>query len=567
MQHRRSGPMRGARSRELSVDEPRTPQARRWWHLDPGGAALGLVFAILSVTPSLLPRPAAAQGAITALSFGAGYLIGVLLWRWLRRLIRPEQQRLGGRAAWIAYGAAMVASIALLSGLSLHWQNDVRRMVEMPEADSTHVGAFLAVFVPLTVVLLAIGKGVRRLSRRLRGRFSPLIAGVVTTSIVAGVALAGGAGALAVVDSIFSGLNSGVSAEVTEPGSAHRSAGPDSAIAWESLGHHGSDFVGGGPSAARIEAVTGLAAREPIRVYAGLESAPTDAARADLVLAELERTGAFDRSILVVATTTGSGWLEPQTVDALEYLHAGDTAIASMQYSYMPSWYSFLFDPDAPVHAARTLFDAVYERWSQLPADDRPMLVSYGLSLGAHGSQAVFADLADVRTRTDGALFVGSPNGSELWRGLQAARDAGSPAWQPVLDGGREVRWISRPGDDSDLPQPWQKPRVLYLQHATDAVTWLGPRLFWQSPDWLEPDQRGADVSPSMRWIPVVTGLQVLVDMMLGDQVPAHHGHNFGNVVPSAWRQVTGDAGLDAAAFARVQAIIEDYAPIKSTLE
>ncbi len=536
---------------------------RRWWHLDPGGAVLGLVFAILSVTPSLLPRPAVAQGVVTALSFGVGYLLGVPTWRWLRRLIRPEQQRIGARAAWISYAGLWVVALLTLTGLAVHWQNEVHVQVELPTVEGAHVGGFLLAFAPLAVALLALGKGVRRLDRRLRRRLRPLVAGVVTTALLAGAAVAAGAGALTVVDSAFATRNVEVNPDVPEPGSEFRSAGPESAIEWESLGRHGSDFVGGGPTATEISAVIERPALEPIRVYAGLESAATVNERAALVVSELERTGAFDRSVLVVATTTGSGWLEPQSVDSLEYLHAGDTAIAAMQYSYMPSWYSFLFDPDAPVHAARALFDAVYAAWSTRPADDRPKLISYGLSLGAHGGQSVFTDLADLRERTDGALFVGSPNGSQLWRSLQAARDPGSPPWQPVLDGGREVRWLSRPGDDDHLTSEWAEPRVLYLQHATDAVTWLGPRLFWSSPEWLEEGARGADVSEAMRWIPVVTGLQVLVDMMLGDQVPAHHGHNFGNVVPSAWRDVTGDAGLDAAAFDRLQEVIEEYAPIK----
>ena len=100
----------------------------------------------------------------------------------------------------------------------------------------------------------------------------------------------------------------------------------------------------------------------------------------------------------------------------------------------------------------------------------RAVLDAFGV---ANMWEAVFADVADVRDRTGGAMFVGSPNGSALWRSLQAARDAGSPAWQPVLDDGREVRWMSQPGDASRIGAEWTTPRVLYLQHATDPVTWL----------------------------------------------------------------------------------------------
>lgn len=149
-----------------------------------------------------------------------------------------------------------------------------------------------------------------------------------------------GAAVLAVtiaIDAIYLERNGSPDVDLAVPGSDFRSAGTESAIAWEDLGRHGGAFIGGGPSASDITAVTGVAAEELIRVYAGIASAETLRERADLVVAELERTGAFERSVLVVATTTGSGWLEPQTVDALEYLHAGDTAIASMQYAYTPS--------------------------------------------------------------------------------------------------------------------------------------------------------------------------------------------------------------------------------------
>ncbi len=103
---------------------------------------------------------------------------------------------------------------------------------------------------------------------------------------------------------------------------------------------------------------------------------------------------------------------------------------------------------------------------------------------------------------------------------------------------------------------------MLYLQHATDPVTWLGPDLLWRSPEWLERDQRASDISDSMIWIPVVTGVQVTIDMLGGEAVPARHGHNFGDVVLTGWREVTDDAGLDEAALARVQQRIEAMAAI-----
>ncbi|GAA1136788.1 alpha/beta-hydrolase family protein [Microbacterium natoriense] len=540
-------------------DSPR----RRWWHVDPGGALGGLLLAVLSATPSLLPRAALFQGLITAVAFAVGYGVGTAAWLGIRRLV-PMRSR---PILWIAYGVLWLVAVGALSVLAVAWQNEVRRAVEMPPLDAVDLAGFLLGFLPVVVILIALGKLNRRVFRALqRTSGTPVSLFGTLTALVAGVA----ATVLVVmfgVDAVYKGLNGAPDAEAVEPSSEFRSAGAGSAIRWEDLGRHGSAFIGGGPTASEITALTGVEAKDPIRVYAGLESAETSEARAQLVVDELERTGAFDRSVLVVATTTGSGWLEAQTVDAIEYLHAGDTAIAAMQYAYTPSWVSFLFDPDAPVESARALFDAVEERWSRLPADDRPELIVYGLSLGAHGGQAVFDGLGDLRSRVDGAMFVGSPNGSALWRTLQGARDPGSPVWQPVLADGREVRWISRAGDESLLPGPWSEPRVLYLQHATDPVTWLAPELIWSPPEWLDPSQRAEDVSPEMRWIPVVTAVQVGIDMLGGEAVPARHGHNFGDVVTTGWREVAGDAGLDQAAVDRIQEEIEGYAPIQPYLE
>lgn len=131
-----------------------------------------------------------------------------------------------------------------------------------------------------------------------------------------------------------------------------------------------------------------------------------------------------------------------------------------------------------------------------------------------------------------------------------------------MLDNGREVRWISRAGDEKLLSGPWDAPRVLYLQHATDPITWLSPELVFREPEWLEPEQRSTDISPSMRWIPFVTSLQITVDMLGGEAVPAQYGHNFGDVVVTGWREVIGDPGIGADAIARIQAEIETYAPI-----
>ena len=177
----------------------------------------------------------------------------------------------------------------------------------------------------------------------------------------------------------------------------------------------------------------------------------------------------------------------------------------------------------------------------------------------------MFPTLAAVRSETDGAVFVGSPNGTPLWNMLKDSRDPGSPIWRPVLDGGAQVRWASKVGDLESLKGPWSHPRVAYLQHATDPVTWLSPTLLWQSPEWLQPGERGPDVSKAMTWIPVITGVQVVIDMLLGENVPARHGHNYGDVILDAWTKVAPKTDLSGAARARIQTVIEKYG-VESTM-
>ena len=44
----------------------------------------------------------------------------------------------------------------------------------------------------------------------------------------------------------------------------------------------------------------------------------------------------------MITTTTGTGFLDPNGVDPVDYIFNGDDAIAGVQYSYLPSWISLL---------------------------------------------------------------------------------------------------------------------------------------------------------------------------------------------------------------------------------
>jgi uncharacterized membrane protein len=338
---------------------------------------------------------------------------------------------------------------------------------------------------------------------------------------------------------------------------AQRSGGPGSLLAWDSLGREGRTFVAGGPSPAEISAFTGAPAAEPVRAYAGLDSAPTAELRARLAVDDLERAGGLDRGLLVVVTTTGSGWVDPGTVDAVEYLTGGDSAAVAVQYSYLPSFVSYLVDSDRAREAGRELFDAVYDRWNRLPLDGRPRLVVAGESLGAFGAETAFSGEYDLRNRTAGAVFAGPPQFNTLYREFADDRDEGSPEIEPVYRDGRTVRFTDDPGEAvAPASAPWDGSRVLYLLHPSDPVVWWTPELAYARPTWLE-EHRGDDVVDAVRWIPFVTFWQVTADLPFAGNVPDGHGHVYTTQYADAWAQVLQPPGWDAARAQQLRDLLE----------
>jgi len=106
---------------------------------------------------------------------------------------------------------------------------------------------------------------------------------------------------------VMAQTNAQTAAGRTPPTSPLRSGSPASR-----LGREGKDVVTDGPSAAMISDVMGKPAKEPIRVYAGLNAQRDYTAEARGVLAELIRTGAFHRKVLVIQNGIPAGWRNGQ---------------------------------------------------------------------------------------------------------------------------------------------------------------------------------------------------------------------------------------------------------------
>ena len=340
-------------------------------------------------------------------------------------------------------------------------------------------------------------------------------------------------------------MNNRTAKGIVQPQVPERSGSPQSRSSWRAVGGQGRVFLGRGPSCADIEAVTGCSAMEPIRVYAGMpEEGQSLQSPADLVVEELHRTGAFDRAVILIATSTGSGWVDEWQVQPLEYLTRGNCATASMQYSFVPSSINFLTDLDVSEEAAVILFETIRRAVDEIPEDRRPALFVCGESLGAYASQHVFSGIVDVLSRTDGALWVGTPAFTPMHAELTAIRHRGSPEVAPVVANGRHVRFVNVPENlwadvyGRELGD-WNYPRVVYAQHPSDPVVWWNSELVWHKPDWISEKVDG-DVSPHMQYTRGATYIQVLVDMPVAGTAPGGHGHTYHEELIPLWEAILG---------------------------
>lgn len=506
---------------------------RGWNSLSLVGLLVGTLFFAASLTPSLLPRTLVTQGILSGACFAAGYGIGVFLaWLWTYLELPP----LDGRIARILKAGAVsicLAVAALFLWKMTGWQDSIRSLMglEPLEAGEPLKVALLALATAIGALILGrlfglvLSLAAREFKRVVPQRVAIILGVVVTAflfwSVANNVLLKTG---LRMADSSLRQLDMLIEPDRQEPADPLKTGSAASLVRWEELGRMGRNFVDTGPSATDINAFTGRDAKEPLRVYVGLGSATTAEERAKLALEELKRVGGFERKILVVIVPTGTGWIDPEAMNPLEYLQDGDIASVGMQYSYLLSWLSLLAEPGYGAESARALFQEVYRHWTSLPRETRPRLYLHGLSLGAMNtelSSELFEVLGDPY---QGALFSGPPFPSRIWRSLTRDRNAGSPEWLPKVGNGSYARFTNQ-NNALNLPGAvWGPMRVVYLQYASDPITFFNTKDIYREPDWMKAP-RGPDVSPELRWYPVITFLQLTLDLAMATTTPLGYGH------------------------------------------
>lgn len=536
------------------------------------GVVVAFAFAALALTPSLVPRTIAAQVVVSALSVVIGYTAGAMLAR-LAEALGADRDRFAALRRQFAPQRTLIAAGAVLLWLAMIASGAVgenARRADWNMAENSVAAQVLLVPLGTIAVLaawIAAGRSVRALWHRLTrfgGQWLPQFVARLTATVASALVI------VLTVNGVLVGSlervlfrtalaqNAAVADGASAPSSPLLSGSPESAESWESLGRMGRNFVGAAPTAAEIASVTGSSeTREPIRAYAGHEQGRSYEQTAARVLAELQRTDGFDREVLLVVFTAGQGWMNPNTPAAVEHFADGDSAVAAMQYSFLPSGAAFIFEQAAADEAAQALWDAVHGHWETLPEADRPRLLVAGESLGASGGLSAFTGPEDLAASTDGAVWSGTPSFSPVWQQVMATRTDGTSLVAPRFPDGSPFAASRTPEELVGLPA-WSpdapEEPVLFLQHPTDPVVWWDGRLAWREPVWLNGARSDTiGVPEDMRWIPLVTFWQVALDMPWSTLTPDGVGHAYDAELVTAWGKVLG---ADAATIAAVDAAI-----------
>jgi len=399
----------------------------------------------------------------------------------------------------VGVGAAVGAAVALASrGPTLvEWPTPVRRAFPFVLGGLTGGIVGLKTGASLSLLRAATGRGPGPITSA-----TPAIIGAATLGVVA---VAGRLAAARVLGGLAEQGRELDDVNMQPPANPDVSGGPGSLVSVEELGREGARFVNDATTPDGIREVTlQEPVASPVRVFIGVDAASTPEQRVGLAMAELRRTGAFDRGTLLIQAPAGSGYANSFPVDVLEVLTRGDCASVAVGYGVMPSFLSLNKVPVAR-QTQRLLLDAIRAEVQDRPT--KPRLLLYGESLGAEVQEsAVPAGPADLdHYGIAAALWVGTPGGdrSDLFHALCAD----------------ESFTVDRPEQLPD-PMPSPRPRVWFLEHDGDPVVRFRPKLLLDRPAWLPTDgQRGRNIPDAMTWKPGITFAEAFVDTIFATHV------------------------------------------------
>lgn len=340
---------------------------------------------------------------------------------------------------------------------------------------------------------------------------------------------------------------------MTPPDTPEVTGSPQSGLAWDKQTREGARWLSMALPPATINSVMNITdAKQPIRVYGSLDIAATEEERAQVLLNEIDRTGALNRKAFALFSPTGSGYVNYVANETFEYLTGGDCASAAIQYSVLPSALS-LTKVDEGTYQTRMVMHGIVERLLAMPADKRPRFFLFGESLGSQVSEEMFSGLGAAGlegTGLEAAVWIGTPSATKWRKQLWGDRTiAEAPSVGPA-----DIFLPRNLKDWNDLPESeLEKVRFLLLMNGDDPIPKFGSQVLWRRPDWLGPqDIRPLGTPTHTTWVPFTTFMMTFLDM-LNALVPtpgifAEGGHDYRTVIPSAisktWRLPATDVQM-----------------------
>lgn len=534
------------------------------------GATAAARFGAKSYGPSLMPRSAVDQGLVTGGSILVGFVAGataslaleLLPKRFHKSILKTagittagskaagslaagaatEPERATAAEGWTEAGLDVIGSaaaarvltskkstmakLAVAGGTGFAAAADATSAVRSrtDEPDAQYLATSLAVALGANGAI-AIGLGAIRLGgiaarSTARSRPKRVLLSAFGSAAVLGMGFIGIRSAAAKASAkIAAGNRATEIAFADTPANEFVSGGTRSRIPYESLGLQGRRFVSSASTTDQIAAVTGAEPiSSPVRVYVGVESAPSIGERVDAAIAELDQLGGFDRSVLIAACPAGTGYVNYIPIEAAEYMSRGDCATVAIQYGSLPSMMS-LNKLGLAADTYKTLVGRLRSEITERGSSTR--LMAYGESLGALAGQAgiLAASGGEPDEIVDRALWVGTPKGSTLFEQLVSSGT-------PVMDSPADLDSENRP--------------VALLNHHNDPVTLFAAQDLYEMPSWMEPVDRGRGTNPDQRWLPGISFFQGLIDTK-----------NAATVIPGEFNSTGHDYRADLASFVR----------------
>ncbi len=431
----------------------------------------------------------------------------------------------GGRRGWVRSVPVTVPIGATLAAVSYHRLRARMRAegvthdaegVSLDEGDATTVLRSVAMGAGVAIGLVVVAEGERLFADGVAAGIRKVAPSADILAKPAGhlvgLGLLGALGYEGLRRVFTSAERGGAAVEAAyaePPTSEFVSGGPRSAVSWNDIGREGRRFVNMALTTDEIESVMGEPAQAPIRVFVGLESAETTSGRADLAMRELDAMGAFERSLIVFCSPTGTGYLNYVAAESLEYLTRGDVAMVAMQYSLRPSPQS-LDRVNIGIEQNSSFLQALKWRLAAIPEATRPRLAIFGESLGAQTSQDVFAQegVAGLhRANISRGLFLGTPAATKWRQRWLSEPDQWDPDGQVVqVDSYEEFQAL--PIDVRD------RARYILLTHHNDPMPKFWFPLAVQAPPWLgHLGNHEPGVPSEVHWRPYTTFFITLMDV------------------------------------------------------